>query len=154
MIKAEDLRIGDLVRVSRGLVIRKGTVCTVSDIRPKITFWKKKGIAILIPNKDNHEPWEVWCDDIEGVLLTPEILEKNGWKTKMYVGSQFFCIELNCYMELCATYVKEDDNFSVGIFSLLPGGDLDIIYFPKDVRYVHELQHILWALGLDSNLKI
>lgn len=38
MIKAEDLRIGDIVRVSRGLVIRKGTVCTVSDIRPKITF--------------------------------------------------------------------------------------------------------------------
>lgn len=140
MIKAEDLRIGDIVRVSRGLVIRKGTVCTVSDIRPKITFWKKKGIAILIPNKDNHEPWEVWCDDIEGVLLTPELLEKNGWERD----------ELVSYI-----YGHEAHNIEV---ICTPNSEWMCVTFKGDtihrIKYVHELQHILWALGLDANLKI
>lgn len=142
MIKAEDLRIGDLVRVSRGLVIRKGTVCTVSDIRPKITFWKKKGIAILIPNKDNHEPWEVWCDDIEGVLLTPEILEKNGFNmredTVVYTKNRLGLKPLG-----------DGKGYQVGL------GSLRFLFVNvRIIKYVHELQHILWALGNDANLKI
>lgn len=37
MIKAEDLRIGDLVRVSRDCAFPKGTVCIITDIHAEKT---------------------------------------------------------------------------------------------------------------------
>ncbi len=42
MIKAEDLRIGDLVRVSRDCMFPKGTICIVTDMNPLKVFNKKK----------------------------------------------------------------------------------------------------------------
>jgi hypothetical protein len=155
MIKAEDLRIGDLVRVSRDCAFPKGTVCIITDIHAEKTFKDKKEVVDISSVNDTDDgPWGTWCCNIEGMPITPEILEKNGWGTKMFGGSKFFCIELNCYLELCVTYEKKDNNFSVGTFSHIPGGDLDINYFPIDIQYVHELQHILWALRLKAEFKI
>lgn len=148
MIKPEDLKVGDLVRISHDCAFPKGTMCITADIRPDQVFKNKKGAVSLTDiNDDDDGPWGTWCCNIEGIPLTSKILNKNGWKTKMYGGSQFFCLELNCYLELCVTYVKKDNNFSVGIFSLISGGDLDINFFPIDIQYVHEIQHVLWALG-------
>lgn len=155
MIKPEDLRIGNLVRVSCDCILPKGTICVVAGINPNKILEDKKGTVCLSTTNDDYGgPWWTWCCNIEGVPVTPEILEKNGWQTKMFGGSKFFCIEFNCYLELCVTYEKKDNNFSVGTFSHIPGGDLDINYFPIDIQYVHELQHILWALGSSAELKI
>lgn len=154
MIKAEDLRIGDLVRIIRDCKYPKRTLCAVTGIPAMKGPDKIKVVSLSAINDNDDSPWGTWCCNIEGMPITPEILEKNGWGTKMFGGSKFFCIELNCYLELCVTYEKKDNNFSVGTFSHIPGGDLDINYFPIDIQYVHELQHILWALGLDANLKI
>lgn len=148
MIPIKDLRIGDLVKTTtRNPILEKGSVCKVVLIDALIN-------SIIVQKSDVDVCRCLVKEEIEGIPLTPEILEKNGWQTKMYGGSQFFCIELNCYLELCVTYVNEDNNFSVGTFSHIPGGDLDINYFPIDIKYVHELQHILWALGEDAKLII
>lgn len=154
MIKAEDLRIGDIVQTNKDCMFPKDTLCIVTEIHPDRQHNDKKGVVSLkAVNDDDDGPWGTWCCNIDPIPLTPEILEKNGWQTKMYGGSQFFCIELNCYLELCVTYEKKDNNFSVGTFSHIPG-DLVVNFFPIDIQYVHELQHILWALGKDANLKI
>lgn len=149
MIHQKDLRLGDLVQITVDLPeYKQGDIFVVIDI-------SEIYIGLRSPSEsDCRQDLYTIRDHIEGIPLTPEILEKNGWQTKMYGGSQFFCIELNCYLELCVTYVNEDNNFSVGTFSHIPGGDLDINYFPIDIQYVHQLQHILWALGEDANLKI
>lgn len=42
MIKAEDLRIGDLVRVSRDCAFPKGTVCIITQIDPERGHEDKK----------------------------------------------------------------------------------------------------------------
>lgn len=157
MIKPEELRIGDFVRVSNdNCMIPKGAICEVVAIDSERSCEDKKGIVGLL--QTDREKWMfshgVWCDGIEGITITPEILEKNGWQTKMFGGSKFFCIELNCYLELCVTYVKKDNKFDVGTFSSIPGGHLDINFFPIDLQYVHQLQHILWALGEDAKLII
>jgi hypothetical protein len=47
MIKAGDLRIGDLVRVSRECAFPKGTMCVVTNIVYEKTFGDKIGIATL-----------------------------------------------------------------------------------------------------------
>lgn len=148
MIPIKDLRIGDLVKTTtRNPILEKGSVCKVVLIDALIN-------SIIVQKSDVDVCRCLVKEEIEGIRLTPDILEKNGWQTKMFGGSKFFCIELNCYLELCVTYEKKDNNFSVGTFSHIPGGDLDINYFPIDIQYVHQLQHILWALGEYANLKI
>lgn len=62
MIKPEDLRIGDLVRVSNKCSIPKGTVCVVTEIYPELTSGDKKGIVRLSYTDDTDDgPWGVWC---------------------------------------------------------------------------------------------
>lgn len=74
-----------------------------------------------------------------GVLITPEILEKNGWK----VSSECRWI-----------YVKEDN---VKIFRLLD--DIHYAAYIGFVRllefqYIHQLQHLLFGLGLNSEMEV
>ena len=89
-------------------------------------------------------------DHIEGILLTPEILEKNGWNKRHDPTSS------------CDIYSKGKDAFYVSleqsIYKKQEGFEFvvaDSTYrFGNKLQYVHELQHILWALGEDANLKI
>lgn len=141
MIKAEDLRIGDLVRVNCDCEFPKETVCTVSEIRESKAFKGIMDIASLISvNGNGTNPSGVWCSDIEGIPLTPEILEKNGWERDKLVpyiyGHEAHYIEVIC----------------------TPNSEWMYVTFKGEtihrIKYVHELQHILWALGKDVNLKI
>lgn len=149
MIKAEDLRIGDFVRVSNdNCMIPKGAICEVVAIDSERSYEDKKGIAGLL--QTDREEWEfshgVWCDGIEGITITPEILEKNGWK-KRTEGWYFKMISK--YMYLSVEFGYED-----GIRVFLKR-TTDGLYVKLNVaNNVHELQHILWVLGKDANLKI
>lgn len=139
MIKAEDLRIGDLVRVNINDSIENGLIGKVTDIDSLREYKEKKG-AITLNTIDDGWYWGVWCCNIEGIPLFPEILEKNGWKRDKLVpyiyGHEAHNIEVIC----------------------TPNSEWVDVTFKGDtlrrIKYVHELQHILWALGLDANLKI
>lgn len=65
MIKPEDLRTGDLVRVSRDCAFPKGTMCVISDINPLKVFNDKKGVVSLSAiNDDDDGPWGVGVERI------------------------------------------------------------------------------------------
>lgn len=153
MIKPEELRIGDFVRVSNdNCMIPKGAICEVVAIDSERSCEDKKGIVGLL--QTDREKWMfshgVWCDGIEGITVTPEILEKNGWNKKHDPTSS------------CDIYSKGKDAFYVSleqsIYKKQEGFEFvvaDSTYrFGNKLQYVHELQHILWALGEDANLKI
>lgn len=78
-------------------------------------------------------------DNIVPIPLTPEILEKNGWK----VSSECRWI-----------YIKEDN---VKIFRLL-----DDIHYASyigfvrllEFQHIHQLQHLLFGLGLNSEMEV
>lgn len=150
MIKAEDLRIGDFIRICGGYSFLNGRVCIVKRIDLENTYEGKKGYAVLGYADCIEDEWLVWCNDIEGIPLTPEILKKNGWNKKhsphcelYFKGEGAFYIELER-----SNYENEKEegfDFVVG----------DSTYrFGNRLKYVHELQHILWALGLNAELKI
>lgn len=141
MIKAEDLRIGDLVRVSCNCSLAEGTIGTIVEISKETNAEDTKGFVRLIPiNSVSNWGWGIYCDNVEGIQLTLEILEKNGWKRDKLVpyiyGHEAHNIEVIC----------------------TPNSEWVYVTFKGDtihrIKYVHELQHILWALGLDANLKI
>ena len=75
----------------------------------------------------------VYCyvrvEDIKPMPLTSEILEKNGWK---WDGQDF-----------------------VGACLLYPEGNYFVFdAFRTEIKYVHQLQHLLFGLGIDFDFNL
>lgn len=144
MIQIKDLRIGDLVKTTtRNPILEKGSICKVVLIDALIN-------SIIVQKSDVDVCRCLVKEEIEGVPLTPEILEKNGWDKRHDPTSS------------CDIYSKGKGAFYVSleqsIYKKQEGFDFvvaDSTYrFGNKLQYVHQLQHILWALGEDTNLKI
>lgn len=146
MIKAEDLRIGDLVIVNENCSLEQGTIGKVSEVRSTPLYKENEGSIGLKPISNDRWPYGVLCRNIDPIPLTPEILEKNGWK-KRTEGWYFMMISK--YM-----YLSVEFGYENGIRVFLKR-TTDGLYVKLNVaNNVHELQHILWALGKGANLKI
>ena len=147
MIKPEDIRIGDLVRANRDCAFPKGTICAVSDINPLKVFNDKKGVVSLSAiNDDDDGPWGAWCCYIEGIPLTSEFLKKNGFKEEQHQkeGASEWYDFYHYDLGINVVYEVEENKFT----AYLDGKKL------REIKYAHELQHILWALGLNAELKV
>lgn len=152
MIKAEDIRIGDLVRVCRNGWFPEGTVCIVTQINSERSYKENKG-AITLSYVDGTDdgPWGVWCSHIEGIPLSPAILEKNGFDSEepqksyiKYLGG------LQGY--LCRYFYIERRSYGWVVFIKIKGLSDSVMI--RQIKYVYEFQHILWAMGIDAALKI
>ena len=143
MIKAEDLRIGDLVKINENCFLtKKGTIGKVTDIYSLRQCGNKKGVVTLEFTEDYACSQNVWCCNIEGILLTPEILEKNGFEIRE--GTVAYAKN-----RLALKPLDEGKGYQVGL------GSLRLFYIEvRIVKYVHELQHILWVLGESSDINI
>lgn len=123
MIKAEDLRIGDIVRYEKNII----TVQAVHTNYEEGFINDKYNVGYN-------------CHDLDPIPLTPELLEKNGWERDKLVS-----------------YIYGHDAHNIEVICT-PNSEWMCVTFKGDtihrIKYVHELQHILWALGLDANLKI
>lgn len=147
MIKPEDLRIGDLVRVNRDCAFPKGTMCAVTDIRPEKVFKDKVGVVSLSAiNDDDDGPWRAWCCYIEGIPLTPELLKKNNFKEEQHQkeGTSEWYDFYHYDLGINIVYEVEENKFA----AYLDSKKL------REIQCAHELQHILWALGLNAELKV
>lgn len=142
MIKAEDLRIGDLVRVKVECTFEKGTIGKVTDICSQRQHKEKKGIVVLEPIGNDSSSCGIWCCNIGGIPLTSKILEKNGFEMRedsvVYARKRVSLKPLG------------DGSYQVGL------GSLRFFYVKVNViKYVHELQNILCCIkGDDANLTI
>lgn len=149
MIKSKDLKIGDLVMVGNDkCVIPKGALCEVVAIDSEWACEDKKEIAGLLQTV--REKWEfshgVWCYNIEGIPLTSELLKKNNFKEEQHQkeGTSEWYDFYHYDLGINIVYEVDGNKFA----AYLDGKKL------REIQYVHELQHILWALGLNAELKI
>ncbi len=77
--------------------------------------------------------------NLSPIPLTEDILRKNGWKEKVWSG---------------------ENVYTSGWYALLRVGQEGLWAFRHyddlltTIQSVHELQHLLWALGMDDDLKI
>ena len=141
-MKAEDLRIGDYVKVSSdNCMIPKGAVCEVVAIDSERECEDKKGLVDL--RQVVRGKWDfshgVWCDDIEGIPINSVFLIKNGWNNVAHnIDSDKFewivwehlysCVEIQFY-----PHTNEYSAFYCGKELC-------------DIAYVHELQNILVSI--------
>lgn len=76
---------------------------------------------------------------LSGVPLTPEILEKNGWKS--INGKYALKIKIANYVVLEFT---ED-----GIYAYI--NEKTMLF---TIKYAHQLQHLLFGLGINSEMEV
>lgn len=153
MINVEDLRIGDIVQINKDCILPKDTLCIVTEIHPDRQYEDKKGVVSLkAVNDDNDGPWGTWCCNIDGVPVTPEILRNNDFKEE--VEGKYFTrpIKARFGSSLARYLVVERKKYTWAIF--IKYYNVTGYALLCHIKYVYELQHILWALGLNANLKI
>lgn len=152
MIKPEVLRIGDIVRVSRDCILPKGAICVVAGINPLSDLLDKEGVVGLRAiNNNDDRLWETCSCNVEGIPVTPEILNKNGFKEE--VVGDYFTKPIDNEEYSVARYLAVERKFCNWAVFLKYRSLPDYVLLRK-IQYVHELQHVLWVLGLDAELKI
>ena len=78
--------------------------------------------------------------ELSGVSLTPEFLKKNGWKKFKRPYSSDYCYRRKGYPTLNIRSEKE---------VYFHWGDHD-----ESITTVHQLQHLLFGLGLNSEMEV
>lgn len=84
----------------------------------------------------------VGVDEVKPVPFTLDIIIKNGWMENRYTDMFYKAIGegryLNLRVEGCQTWI-------VGL------AHQDLL---KNIKYVHQLQHLLFGLGLNSEMEV
>lgn len=114
-----------------------------------VVMYDNKVIVIKEPRDGSHfdlfcpEEGLVYCfvgvDEIKPVSLTPDILEKNGWREEKgdYIND-------NYHIRLC----EKIDGYSA--YKVLN----DAIIWLRDVESVSDLQHLFFGLNLISEMEV
>ena len=124
-MKKSELKLGDRVLVG-------GSPIKIDEL--------VEGIDTLsVYDDETNKVKDYSYDDLTPIPLTSEILEKNGWEKDMD-GTQCYYFDKYCIRK---AHPKEER-------WMLFLADLFVTSF----KHTHELQHLLWALGIDDDLKI
>ena len=142
-MKANELMIGDWVDFYHPYEPEKKIVT-----RHRVTEIFECGLVGI----SNH-PNPVHADHIEPVKITPEILEKNGFKPYIpenHLETVYACQDVSKAVadELYALWPYQDGSF----YLLLRVDGKDMVRM--DVHYIHQLQHALRLCGIDKNIEL
>ncbi len=133
-MRIEDLRVDDLV-------VYQGNIVKVLNTEKDLNNHVKLG------NINTNKVY-IWASIhyLSGVPLTDEILENNGW-IKQYEDDRIY-------------WENNIDPLSLGRFTKNTFAPFSVYYGDNKhfigvrIKYVHELQHIIWALKLDYDIKV
>lgn len=111
---------GDWVKAS-------GQLCRVEEVFVN-RLTKEYEYTLIYPNSNSSR---IVIGEIEPISLTPEILEKNGWKW-------------------------DDQDFRLGALDLFPVENYFVLdgFCNKKLKHVHQLQHLIFGLDDNSEIKI
>ena len=124
-------------------------------IEDDIVKYNDKIMVIKEPRDGSHfdlfcpQEGSVYClvdvEEIKPIPITVEILEKNRWKKKMYCDwCHYLPIEGNIL------YLSKGVGID-GAFSVDVGQDMSYI---ASISFVHQLQHLFFGLGLNSEMEV
>lgn len=129
---------GDLVSVYVG--IKKYIV--------KVIGTENENEALLYQIKfPNREIQYADKDNIVPIPLTPEILEKNGWKKEMYHDWRYY-IPLERTLLYISIGVDRDRD---GAFAVCVGLNMSHIAY---ISFVHQLQHLFFSLNINHEMEV
>lgn len=147
---------GDIVKIEYGKAT--GKIGFVTH-----TFLRRKGCYRLVVfigkgfQGSSKDDWiQTYNDEVSPIPLTTEILEKNGWKKEaMSRGVR------DRHLVYTKPDIEEYGYFPIYIEKGI-GKEFDVYPFTYNnvckpiayIKYVHELQHLLFGLGLNSEMEV
>lgn len=114
------------------------------------------GFVKVVMLNDSSTTYSISNNAVRPIPLTPEILEKNGWvKEVMSRGVK------NSHWVYTKPDIEEYGYFPIYIEKGI-GKEFDVYPFTNNnvctqiayIKYVHELQHLLFGLGLNSEMEV
>lgn len=147
-MKATDLMIGDYARVNRdGLCIKEGSVVVIrgieADDKLKLEGKCLVGGAHCHPLDEEQFDGGIWCEYLDPIPLTREILEMNGLSKLVTYGTEKW---------VCDKFrLNEYDNKGVWRFCAYTNRNEDSVIY---IRYVHDLQHALKICGIKKEITL
>lgn len=122
---------GDLV------MVKESALQFAKDKIFKVISSLSGGFLKVIMLNDSSTTYSISNNAIRPIPLTPEILKKNGWE-KLY--EKFFEKNVN---NIRLT-IELSENIYVAINRI----------FIMEIHYIHELQHLLFGLGLKHEMEV
>lgn len=110
------------------------------------------GNIVIIENSDGYYATyydedeflqEINVNVIKGILLTPKILSTNGFKIIRQDESGALYSKEGLGIDIVASYVRNCYDIYISGNRILKG-----------IEYVHELQHLLFGLGLKQEMEV
>ena len=86
-------------------------------------------------------------DAIKPIPITPEILEKNGWKKEMYHDWRHYIPIERTLLYLSRCVDRDRD----GAFEVCVGLDMSHIAY---ISFVHQLQHLFFSLNINYEMVV
>ena len=134
-------------------------------IEGDVVMYGNNIMIIKEPKEEGHYDllWNNWIiysyiniEEIKPIPLTPEILEKNGWKKEvMSRGTK------NSHWVYTKPDIEEYGYFPIYIekgigkeFDVYPFTDNNVCKQIAYIKYVHQLQNLLFGLGLNSEMEV
>ena len=153
MINTEDLRIGDIVQVNKDCMFPKDTLYIVTEVLSDRQYEGKKGaVSLKAVNDEDDGPLGTWCNYIDGVPVTPEILRNNDFKEE--VDGKYFTrpIKARFGSSLARYLAVEREKYSWAIF--IKYYNVSGYALLCHVKYVHELQLALKIMKFSTEIKV
>lgn len=144
-MKAEDLMVGDYLRVAKeGICIKKDSIVQIRSViaDEKLESKNLVGYANCRPIDETQFDGGVWCDYLEPIPLTPEILSKNDWVNDGIYATLFY-----------TTDIAVEFYFHEGVLRIYFNNELTYQSLPG-INYVHTLQHHLRLCGINLEINI
>lgn len=151
----QDYTCGNGVKVKRmsKLEYIPGDLVETKSIEQRIVKVSKVDDNIIY--EDCEDIWWFF-DEIKPIPLTPEILKKNGWvKEVMSRGVK------NSHRVYTKPDIEEYGYFPIYIekgigdeFDVYPFTDNSVCTQIAYIKYVHQLQHLLFGLGINHEMEV
>ena len=133
---------GDLV------MVKESALQFAKDKIFKVISSLSGGFLKLVMLNDSSTTYSISNNAIRPIPLTTEILEKNGWEFmdhQVDFGGFLFDIYSKRDILPYLYYYYATKDFSVSIC-----GEIAL----PDMKYVHELQHLLFGLGINHEMEV
>lgn len=160
MINIKDIQVGDYLLVNRDVCIKKGTIVEVRGIDADNRFENHTGCASCHPLDDNQFDGGIWCDFLDPIPLTGEILLKNGFKHDGMCSWEWEDIHYDGYNRI-RKYIKvtppDPDNVwwskeDSGFIVCAGWREINLENL-QDVS-LHRLQHALMDCNVDKEIEL
>lgn len=110
----------------------------------KVISSLRSGFVKVVMLNDSSTTYSISNNAVRPIPLTPEILEKNGWKKEMYHDWYYLPLERTLL------YIIEGTGID-GAWSVCVGLNMSNI---ASISFIHQLQHLLFGLELNSEMEV